>query len=391
MYPISDALSVYAQKKIQAFEGKERQKKEFLRRIEKLLDWWQGRPISDISKLTCDQYLEGRSQSMASRELDDLKAAVRHVIDYDIVAKTEVSFTSGKKANARIGYFTRSQAAKFIWYAYRYRAPYTYSEKRSKGRVGETILTDRYPLRHLIPFFLVGVYTGTRSSRILQASYVKMSGRPWVDLKSGIFYRAAEGEQVPTNKRAAPIMLPERLLAHMRRWHSSGDIYVCAFNGKPVENNYKAFMKCVDEALKGDDLTDLNRHALKHTCATWLMIAGTDIDKVAGYLSTTREIIIAHYGHFHPQIGGEIGDALSSGKAGRVIDKSKKSPVQKAVSSSERRTLLIDMAEMADAPDAVIDLIHGWPDADLTGLRKKLKAAKLMDDWTTVFGLKEVA
>lgn len=392
MYLVTNALQVYAVAKVAAYVGKDRQRKEFLRRLEKLTDWWAHKSIAEINVLTCEQYSKGRSASMAARELDDLKAAVRYLMDRAIIEKKDVAFSKGAESKARIGYFTRSQAAKFIWYAYRYRAPYTYTSKRSKERVGETVLTDRYPLRHLIPFFLMGVYTGTRSTRILRASYVKKPGHPWVDLKSGIYYRAAEGEQVPNNKRAGPMMVPRRLLAHMRRWHSMGAEYVCSYNGKVIENNFKAFKMVVKKALKGDDLTDLNRHAMKHTCATWLMMAGTDIDKVAGYLSTTREIIIAHYGKFHPQIGREIDESFSSGKAGREVDVlAVKKVVAKAINSNERRALLLDMADMADAPNAVVDLIHNWPDDDLTGLRKKLKAGKLTGDWATVFGLAKAA
>lgn len=90
--------------------------------------------------------------------------------------------------------------------------------------------------------------TGSRSSRIWQASFVKEQGRPYIDLDAGVFYRAWEGEIVAGNKCAPPIRLPARLLAHMRRWHAKGAKYVVEYHGKPADPKW-AFRNLVDEVL----------------------------------------------------------------------------------------------------------------------------------------------
>jgi integrase len=41
-------------------------------------------------------------------------------------------------------------------------------------------------------------------------------------------------------------------------------------------------------------------HTLRHTAATWLMQAGTDLWVAAGYLGMTVETLERVYGHHHP-------------------------------------------------------------------------------------------
>lgn len=45
---------------------------------------------------------------------------------------------------------------------------------------------------------------------------------------------------------------------------------------------------------------DVTPHVLRHTAATWLMQAGTDMWEAAGYLGMTVETLSARYGHHHP-------------------------------------------------------------------------------------------
>jgi hypothetical protein len=73
-------------------------------------------------------------------------------------------------------------------------------------------LAQRY--RHL--------YTDTRAGAIASASPHREEGRSFVDLDAGIFYRLAQGRRA-TKKRQPPVPIPERLLAHLRRWKARGE------------------------------------------------------------------------------------------------------------------------------------------------------------------------
>ncbi len=70
------------------------------------------------------------------------------------------------------------------------------------------------------------------------------------------------------------------------------------WNGRPVHSVDKAFANAVRTARRLSD--DVTPHVLRHTAATWLMQAGTDVWEAAGYLGMTVEMLSQRYGHHHP-------------------------------------------------------------------------------------------
>jgi integrase len=111
-----------------------------------------------------------------------------------------------------------------------------------------------------------------------------------------VFYRRAAGRR-ETKKRQPPVPLPDQLLAHLRRWKRRGQRFAVEWNGNPVQSVDKAFANVVTNAGLGADVTP---HVLRHTAATWLMQAGTDVWEAAGYLGMTIEMLSQRYGHHHP-------------------------------------------------------------------------------------------
>src|SRR5262249_31310464 len=152
-----------------------------------------------------------------------------------------------------------------------------------------------------------------------KGSCEREEGRPWVDLKHGLFYREAPGEAAPDKKRAPPIRLPARLLAHMRRWRANGARYVCEYQGRAADPK-KAFNRVVARAgLAG---TAVVRHTFRHTSVTWLMQAGEDKWEVARVAGMSIEPLERTYGHHHPDHQVGVGNAFSTGRAGRTKMKS---------------------------------------------------------------------
>jgi hypothetical protein len=232
---------------------------------------------------------------------------------------------------------------------------------------------------------LTAVYTGTRTERIEQASFVKEPGRPWIDLENGIFYRAWDGELVPDNKRADPIRIPMRLLAHMRRWHKNGSRYLIEWNGKPV-GTASAFFRMLKRVIPNDSEREgLNKHAFKHTAATWLMQAGKDVVKIAGYLSIDKETLEKHYGHHHPDFQGEIADAFTSGTAGRIHSRRGKGNTTATADNAlttERRRALVDVIDAAKGPLELVRMIEKTPRGELPMLRERIMRAARSGDWS---------
>ena len=133
-------------------------------------------------------------------------------------------------------------------------------------------------------------------------------GRGHVDLDAGVFKRLPQGKR-ETSKRQPTIRIPDRLLAHMRRWRDKGisKSAVIEFDGKPVASVKKAFARLVDEA----GLDGATQHTLRHTAVTWAMQRGADPYRAAGFFGMSVQIIQRVYGHHHPDYQRDIGDAVT--------------------------------------------------------------------------------
>jgi integrase len=93
--------------------------------------------------------------------------------------------------------------------------------------------TTRASRKHVARFILVGLYTGRRAAAICAAALQPMTGRAFIDLERGIFYRRPSGA-AETKKQRPPVPLPRRLLAHLRRWKRRGQRFYVEWNGDPV-------------------------------------------------------------------------------------------------------------------------------------------------------------
>ena len=158
--------------------------------------------------------------------------------------------------------------------------------------------SERRTGQHVARFILVALYTGTRAGAVCGAAIRPTIGRGYVDLERGVFYRRAPGSR-ETKKRQPAVRLPDRLLAHLRRWERKGfsKAAVIEWNGTAVERIHKAFRTAREAAGLGGDVVP---HTLRHTAATWLMQNGCDLWEAAGYLGMSVETLEKVYGHHHP-------------------------------------------------------------------------------------------
>src|SRR5262249_1584792 len=158
------------------------------------------------------------TDAMARRDLEELRAAINHHLR-EGKHNEVISVVLPERRPAREEWLTRSDAARLLWSAWRYR------------EVQKGVSTDRRSRRHVARFTIVGLYTGTRAAAICAASFYPEAGRGLVDVERGVFYRRAQGAR-ETKKRQTPVPLPRRLLAHLRRWKRLGARYVVEWNGK---------------------------------------------------------------------------------------------------------------------------------------------------------------
>lgn len=270
-------------------------KRTFDGRLGRLNEFFGDMMLADINGQTCRDYAKGRgSPGGARRDLEDLRAAINHHAKEGL-HRGLVRVALPQKGQARDRWLTRSEVAKLVWAAWRYRE----TQRRHRGPdKGKVLPTKKRPLQHIARFILIAAYTGTRAGAIASASPYRAEGRSWVDLDAGLFYRLAEGARA-TNKRQPAVPIPPHLLAHMRRWKrlKIASSHFIEFAGVPVAEVNKGFARAVSLAALDGKVTP---HTLRHTAATWLMQNGVEIWEAAGYLGMNEEMVRKVYGHHHP-------------------------------------------------------------------------------------------
>lgn len=253
--------------------------------IDGLMPYWGLKNVSDIKGTTCREFARTKRPSMARRQLETLRAAVNY-FHREYGLDPVPAFTMPAKHRPRERWLTRQEAAALLRHA------------------------RKTP--HLARFILTGLYTGTRSAAILGLSWMPATHTGWVDLEAGVIHRSGR-DQRQTKKRQPPVAIPDRLMPHLRRWKrldAEAEInirHVVHWNGSTVQSIKKAFRS----ARKASGIsTDVVPHTLRHTAATWLMQAGVDIWKSAGFLGMTAEMVERNYGHHHPSYQKEAAKAL---------------------------------------------------------------------------------
>jgi integrase len=278
-------------------------------RIGRLNDFWGGKMLAAVNSHECGEYVRHRGNKGGSRrDLETFRAAINHHANQGF-HRGIVRVSLPPKGEPRDRWLTRDEAAALIWHCWRYREKQTVHSGKGKGR---PVFTNKRPLRHIARFILIGIYTGTRASAIATASPYAEQGRSFVDLERGIFYRKQIGKRATKKRQTpAPVPVPQRLLAHMRRWARLKLIAECfvEFNGKPVASVKKGFSTAVGLARPTGRVTP---HTLRHTAATWLMQRGVPVWEAAGFLGMSTEVPLSTYGHHHPDFLHGAANAITS-------------------------------------------------------------------------------
>jgi integrase len=285
-------------------------------RVMTLAKFWGDMTLADVNGTTCRKYVAHRvaqprraakpdvtgnaprmvTEAGARRELEDLRSAINYHRTEGLCSEF-VGVALPDKSEPNNDWLTRAEAARIIRAAW-----------NAKQKMGEAI-TDRQTGRHLARFILVGLYTGTRHSAICTAAFESAIGRGHIDLDSGVFHRRPQGSK-QTKKRQPPVRLPDRLLAHLRRWRRLGIAKhaVVEWNGKPVASVRKSFEKAI--AVAGIE-RHITPHVLRHTAATWAMQSGCDRWAAAGWLGMSPEVLERVYGHHHPDFQREVAEKVA--------------------------------------------------------------------------------
>jgi integrase len=297
--------------------------------LQTLGSWWAGKTLADVNGKSCRAYVKFRvgqpwksarpdktgnpprlvTEAGVRRELEDLRAAINHH-RHEGYCRDVIEVPLPPKSPSKDRWLTREEAARLLWVCWRTKEVQTRSRKGDKG---PGVPTKKYRWRHIARFILVGLYSGTRASAICSAALSKREGSGYVDLENGVFYRRRVGV-AETNKRQPSIRMPDRLVAHMKRWaevrpdgKTISKQFVVEYQGEPIGQINKGFAAAVKAAGLGPDVTP---HVLRHTAATWMMQNGAVLWSAAGFLGMSVEMLERVYGHHHPDHQKSASEAV---------------------------------------------------------------------------------
>lgn len=288
---VGDVLMVYLEEKCPSTA----RPKETEAMIGRLNDFFGDMLLNEIKGQTCREYASDRgSLGGARRDLEVLRAGINYYHaenTLDMVPKV----TLPEKGMPRQKWLTRQEVARLLRAA------------RNEKQCG-----------HLVRLIMIGLYTGTRLSAVLNLQWMPNTTAGHVDLDRGVIYRRADGERVAHNKRRTPVKVPPRLIRFLRYWHKADTAmdsegrpitlrYVVTYAGEKIVKPHKAFRTVRDAAGFGDDVTP---HVLRHTRATWLAQAGVDTEQAAASLGLTAEEFERTYAHASPDFQSQAANAF---------------------------------------------------------------------------------
>jgi integrase len=305
---IGDLILYYLQEQAEVIATMPTAKRrELLGMIERLSAFWGDLFVSEIKRKKSLEYQKDRKQSVVRNELIAFRAIINFCASEGKVKKYdgELNYAIPPALTARMHYYSMEE---FIA---------LYKAARRKRHMWHGKPTHRVAT-HIARFMLVAALTGSRTGDIITASFYNEPGRPWVDLESQIYYRAADGERVPHNKKANPCRIPDRLVDIMKRWRDGyGKVkpsrYLVEFAGEAADCK-KAFLRLRREVMSEERAAQLNRHSFKHTCVTWLLQAGVPIEDVSIYVSTDVQTLRKTYSHVIPGEYSPVNQAFARKK-----------------------------------------------------------------------------
>ena len=281
-----------------------------LRCASPIIEWWEGKTLADVKGRTCRDYWAWRTSQTVHQQ--EIKRTLKTPRIVKFVTKSTARSELGYLA-AAINYYNKEHgplpAVPVVTLPEKSPPRERWLTREEAARIIRASLRNELA-RHIARFVILGVYTGTRSQALFELRWLPSISGGWVDLEAGVIHRRGQGV-TETSKRQPPLKLPDRLLAHLKRWHAIdaryGITHVIHFQGAEITKLRRSWATARHAAGLGNDVTP---HTLRHTAATWLMQSGCDVYEAAGFLGMTVEVLEHVYGHHHPDF--QSGAANSS-------------------------------------------------------------------------------
>jgi integrase len=167
------------------------------------------------------------------------------------------------------------------------------------------LLLDKAKSPHIKLFIRIAVSTAARSGAILDLTWSQ------VDLEQRIIdFGRGYG-----NKRRAIVPVNDDLFEALSKARELAQTdHVIEFNGKPIRTVKKTFRQlCKDCGIKASP------HVLRHTAATWLVMAGVPLSEVARLLGDSEKTVETVYGKHSPDYLKRAVGALNLKQKGALL------------------------------------------------------------------------
>ena len=255
-------------------------------RTKSLKRFFAGKVVNDIRPTDIRGYImyrreDGVANTTINRELSLLSAAIKYSkqeLEWDILNPVE-----GRRlgeSEGRLRWLTREEANALI-------------------EAAKVLPRDGHPAFHLADFIVLALHTGCRSGELL--------GLEWdrVDLRNNLIRleakhtKSGKGRSVPINGSARAVLLNR---ARHRAEHCPDSPWVFVhsnphWKGQRIHSVKKAFAA----ACKRAQLEDCTPHTLRHTCASWMVMAGRPLMEVRDILGHSTVKMTERYAHLAPE------------------------------------------------------------------------------------------
>ena len=207
---------------------------------------------------------KNRSPARVNREMATLRHMLNKAVQWDWLPvnpleKGESLFF--REDHSRVRYLTQEEAAR--------------------------LLAASQP--HLRPIVETALNTGMRKGEILALRWEWLRDG-WIHLPAGMS-KTGLGRMVPVNEAQAQVFAEVR-----RQVQLKSPLVFC----DPTGEGWKQLRKSFAGALRRAGITDFRFHDLRHTCASWLVMAGADLVSVQKQLGHTTIGTTMRYAHLSP-------------------------------------------------------------------------------------------
>ena len=274
---------------LRAATPEKRSGKTDLGRVKQLRKFFEGQVMNTVKPADIRGYIEfrrdaGRKPSTINRELSLLSTAIRFAqkeLEWEL--PNPVSGRKLPEPEGRIRWITREEAALLVATARK---------------------SERAP--HLSDFIVLALHTGCRKSELLGLDWER------ADLKRNVI--TLEARHTKTNKRRTVPLNEDAREALIRRAsfraeHCPDSPWVfCNKYGERIADVKTAFNRACEKA----GITNFRMHDLRHSCASWLVMAGRPILEVRDMLGHQSVTMTERYAHLAPDKLRDAARALES-------------------------------------------------------------------------------